>query len=155
MGQNTHTYTHTHQHTHKDSGGGGRETGADSWFSMCVYDGFDVQCVTFFDAFCGRGVEAYVCVCACVYVSVWKRGTLWRGLMFVSLFLPHSLSTSFCSRYLNLTHKTGAFFMFSLCTPPPLSPLSFLVHGKCCCLFIVSPRENSAYTLYKHTFCNH
>lgn len=43
--------THTCTYTWRQWSGSG-ETGADSWFSMCVYDVFDVQCVTFFDALC-------------------------------------------------------------------------------------------------------
>lgn len=42
-------------------------------------------------------------------------------------------------------------FFFSLSTPP----LSSLVDGLCRCLFVVPLQGNSAYTLGKHTFCNH
>lgn len=76
-----------------------------------------------------------------------------------------SFSTSFCSRYLNLTHKTGTFvsFIFSPLQPflflpvcsSSLSALSSLVDGLRRCLFVVSQGGNSAYTLRKHTFCNH
>lgn len=108
----------------------------------------------FFDSLCGRGVRPCmcacgVCVCACVHGSVCVRR---RDPVCVSLSFLRRLSLLFCSRYLCLTHKEGAFvaflnslypfFFFSSSAPPPLWCRN------CVADYLLCPQGESQLTLY-------
>lgn len=103
---------------------------------MCVYDVFDVHCVTFFDALCVLRVServvkkkrpceggGRVCVCARVFLPSLPPLPLLSPAAGVSISL------------------TGLEYFFFFSPPPhlPHPPFIFLVRGKCCLLFVGSP----------------